>query len=263
MHSSSRSLALVSGIAGQEIPFLKQLTNPLHADAQSVVRLAVSTLIERGNADEIAAALDLLLAPSSDPEFAKAIIAGFESHTGGKDGERRRLKLPVEPTALEKYAGKGNAALAHKANDLLKLIDGPAAQAAGPQTIPLTTAEQALFEQGKTTYMLCAGCHQADGRGMNGLAPSLVGSPWAIGPAEIAAAIVLKGKEGEQLAMPPLGTLDDNAIAATLTYIRRSFGHTASAVTSEEVAAARKKYGDRSAAWNENDLKKLSQTLNP
>lgn len=255
--------AFVSGIAGLEITFLKQLTNPLHADAQSVVRLAVSTVIERGNADEIAAALDLLLAPSSDPTFAKSIIAGFESHTKGKDSERRRLKLPVEPTALEKYAGKGNVALARKANDLLKFIDGPAAQAAGPRTIPLTAAEQVRFDQGKTTYMLCAGCHQADGRGMNGLAPSLIGSPWAIGPAEIAAAIVLKGKEGEQLAMPPLGTLDDNSIAAALTYIRRSFGHTASAVTPEEVAAAREKYDYRSAAWNETDLKKLSKTLNP
>jgi mono/diheme cytochrome c family protein len=129
--------------------------------------------------------------------------------------------------------------------------------------IPLTAAEQARFEQGKISYLLCAGCHQADGRGMNGLAPSLVGSPWAIGPAEIAAAIVLKGKEGEQLAMPPLGTLDDDSIAAALTFIRRSFGHTASAVSPVEVAAARKKYDSRAAAWSEDDLKRISQTITP
>lgn len=255
--------ALVSGIAGHEIEFLKEITNPLHDDAQSVVRLAVETIVNRGDAAEVADALNMLLAPSSDPAFAQAIIAGFESHTKGKDDDRRRLKLPVEPTALKKYAGKGNAALARRANDLLQFIDGPAAQAAGPKVIPLTAAEQARFEQGKISYLLCAGCHQADGRGMNGLAPSLVGSPWAIGPAEIAAAIVLKGKEGEQLAMPALGTLDDDSIAAALTFIRRSFGHTASAVSPVEVAAARKKYDSRAAAWSEDDLKRISQTITP
>lgn len=260
-HAEAMDEALVSGVAGLEIEFLQTITNPLHDDARSVVQLAVETIVNRGDADEIGAALDLLLAPSSDPAFTQAIIAGFESHTRGKNDERRRLKLPVEPTALEKYAGKGNVALTRSANDLLKYIDGPAAQAAGPKVIPLTAAEQALFDQGKTAYLLCAGCHQADGRGMNGLAPSLVGSPWATGPAEIAAAIVLKGKEGEQLAMPPLGTLDDDSIAATLTYIRRSFGHTASAVTPAEVAAARQKHSARAAAWNEADLKKLSQSL--
>ena len=39
---------------------------------------------------------------------------------------------------------------------------------------PLNDEELRLFEAGRTTYALCAGCHQPDGRGLPGLAPSLV-----------------------------------------------------------------------------------------
>ncbi|GAB5562245.1 MAG: dehydrogenase [Synoicihabitans sp.] len=256
--------ALVSSVAGHEITFLRQLAKPLNPAAQSAVQLAVTTVINRGDTDEIADALGLLLRPTTEPIFASAVLDGFESLTRGKDSERRRLKLPVEPTALETFAARGNTAMAKKARALLGFIDGPESQKAAMAKVkPLTPAEQELFNAGQTAYLLCAGCHQANGRGMNGLAPSLVGSPWATGPAEIAAAIVIKGKEGAQLAMPPLGTLDDKSIASTLTYIRRSWGHTASAVTPEQVAAARQKYADRTAQWNEADLTKLSETLNP
>ena len=226
------------------------------------MQLAVVTIINRGDTAQITALLDLLIAPTTDPRFAINLLAGLEQPTRGAGDERRRLKLPVEPTALVKFAGKGNAALAQRASALLEFIDGPAAQAAQVQVVPLTEAEQLRFTQGETTFALCAGCHQTSGRGLPGLAPSLVGSPWAVGPAEIAAAIVLKGKEGEQLAMPPLETLDDASIAAALTFVRRSWGHGASAVTTDEVAAARQKYESRSSPWTESDLAELATTLN-
>ena len=51
-----------------------------------------------------------------------------------------------------------------------------------------------------------------------------------LGPAGIAARIVLGGKEGSTGLMPPLGAaLTDEQIAAALTYIRREWGHGASA----------------------------------
>lgn len=255
--------AIVSGLAGQEIAFLQGLPTPLHAAGLGIVSLAAATVIHRQDAGEVSALLDLLLAPSTDPAFAVALIDGIESQTQNRKGDRMRLSLPVEPTALVKFAGKGNAALAVRANTLLDYIDGPAAQAAMAKVEPLTESEEILFNQGKTVYALCAGCHQADGRGMNGLAPSLVGSKWAVGPAEVAAAIVLKGKEGAQLAMPPLESLDDTSIAAALTFIRRSWGHTESAVTPEIVASAREKHNSHGSAWTEESLAELAATLNP
>ena len=124
---------------------------------------------------------------------------------------------------------------------------------------PLTPAEQLQFDQGKVTFALCAGCHQPDGRGQEGLAPPLVGSRWANADPTLAAAIVLKGKERNGLVMPPLEALDDNSLANALTYVRRSWGNTASAVSPETIATARKAHAQRSAPWTDADLEALSQ----
>jgi mono/diheme cytochrome c family protein len=95
---------------------------------------------------------------------------------------------------------------------------------------------------------------------LEGLAPSLVGSTWANGDPEVAAAIVLKGKTDGILAMPPLAALDDTSIAAALTYVRRAWGNEASAVTPEQVASARQRHVDRNESWTEETLKEFTAT---
>ena len=71
----------------------------------------------------------------------------------------------------------------------------------------LTPEEQARFDAGRTVYQnLCQACHQPDGRGMEKLAPSLIGSEFALArPPTIPIRIVLNGKEGTVALMPPLG----------------------------------------------------------
>jgi hypothetical protein len=60
--------------------------------------------------------------------------------------------------------------------------------------------------------------------------------------------------------MPSLRTvLDDEAIASVLTYVRRSWGHTASAVSPATVANARAATASRTEPFHEADLVKLSQ----
>ena len=55
--------------------------------------------------------------------------------------------------------------------------------------------------------------------------------------------------------MPPLGAvLDDQSMAATLTYIRHEWGHTASAVSPAQAASIRASIGDRTAPWTEGEL---------
>ncbi len=92
------------------------------------------------------------------------------------------------------------------------------------------------------TRTLCQACHQADGRGAERLAPSLIGSEFALAPSvTIPIRIVLNGKEGTVALMLPLGaTLTDEQVAAALTYIRREWLHTASAVDPAAVAQTRK-----------------------
>ena len=125
--------------------------------------------------------------------------------------------------------------------------------------MPLTAEEQQRFEAGKEIYnRLCIACHQADGRGREGLAPALAGSPFVIGRAGIMARIVIHGKEGKAM-MPPLGTLSDAEIAGVLTFVRRSFGHTASPVDVALVREVRGSALGRDRPWTEPELRAISQ----
>ena len=71
--------------------------------------------------------------------------------------------------------------------------------------------------------------------------------------------ILLNGKEGPVGLMPPLGTvLSDDQIAAVLTYIRREWGHTASAVDPATIAEVRKATAGRAKPWTADELAKLA-----
>jgi mono/diheme cytochrome c family protein len=101
-------------------------------------------------------------------------------------------------------------------------------------------------------------CHQEDGQGREKMAPSLIGSQFAVGPPAVPIRVLLHGKEGSTGLMPPLGvTLTDEQIAAALTYIRRSWRHQASAVDPKEVADVRRATSERSRPWTETELETL------
>jgi mono/diheme cytochrome c family protein len=103
-------------------------------------------------------------------------------------------------------------------------------------------------DRGKAAYEAnCLACHQADGAGVRGFQPALVGSAWVQGDAQVLATFVLTGgfdSAGRKLSanenvMPPFMRLDDATLAAILTYVRANFGDRATAVSTEVVAAAR------------------------
>jgi mono/diheme cytochrome c family protein len=61
--------------------------------------------------------------------------------------------------------------------------------------------------------------------------------------------------EGPIGLMPPLGSaLDDDQIAAVLTYVRREWGHTASAVSPDEVKEIRGLTRARTRPWTAAEL---------
>lgn len=110
-----------------------------------------------------------------------------------------------------------------------------------------TTIDPAVMELGKTQYNLCIACHGPTGQGAANIGPPLAQSEWVTGPVENLIGIQLRGLQGAitvngteyQFPAPMvamgMGQPDEN-IAAVLTYIRNSFGNTASAVTPEMVA---------------------------
>jgi mono/diheme cytochrome c family protein len=100
----------------------------------------------------------------------------------------------------------------------------------------------------------CAGCHKADGKGTPGLFPALAKTPLVqqSDPASLLH-VVLRGTMGlatpqapTAAAMPAFAwVLNDDQVAAVLTYIRNSWGNTAPAVAAGDASKARSALAER------------------
>ena len=135
-------------------------------------------------------------------------------------------------------------------------MEWPGKPGAAAPIAPLTAEEQRRFNAGQEVYKnICQACHQPDGRGQERLAPSLVGSTLALGPAGIPARILLHGKEGGIGLMPPVGqAFTDDQIAAVLTYIRRDWGQAGAPVDAETVRQVRATTAGRAKPWTNDEL---------
>lgn len=93
----------------------------------------------------------------------------------------------------------------------------------------------------------CVSCHMADGKGVENVYPPLAGSDY-LTDRDRAIMQVIKGSSGEIVvngkkynnSMPPQA-LNDEEVAAVLTYVFTDMGNNGSAVTVEEVKKVREK----------------------
>jgi len=170
------------------------------------------------------------------------------------------LRLNREPAALTTLSAGGND-LSARAAAVLARIEWPGKPGVAAPVAPLTPEEQQRFDTGREVYRnICQACHQPDGRGQEKLAANLVGSPLALGPAEIPARILLNGKEGPIGLMPPVGQVfSDDQIAAVLTYIRREWGQSGTPVDAATVKAVRAATADRTRPWTNDELAALAK----
>ena len=114
--------------------------------------------------------------------------------------------------------------------------------------------ELELFNAGKVIYGkegYCTTCHQADGKGLTASGfPPLTANKWVLGSEDRLIKLALKGLLGPievsgkkypgQVPMTPFGgLLNDDEIAAVLTYVRNSFGNQGSAILPERVKKVR------------------------
>ena len=179
------------------------------------------------------------------------------ANAGGRGNDGPRLRLVAAPVIV----GMTSAVppdVATRLSAVLARIEWPGK--AGVQSVAaLTPAEQERFDAGKEVYEgLCQACHQPDGRGLDKVAPTLVGSAIVTGSAEPLARVLLQGKEGTVGLMPPLGaTLSDDQIAASLTYVRRAWGHTASPVDPATIKKIRDATASRTRPWTSEELATL------
>jgi mono/diheme cytochrome c family protein len=169
------------------------------------------------------------------------------------------LRLRQESAAFSALA-TGTDDLSTRAAAVLAKIEWPTKPGATTTVAPLTPAELTRFEAGRAVYQnACQSCHLPDGRGQDRIAASLVGSTYALASPEIPIRILIGGKEGDIGLMPPLGSmLNDDQIAAVLTYVRREWGQAGTAVDPATVAAVRKATAGRPRPWTNDELTKLA-----
>jgi mono/diheme cytochrome c family protein len=194
--------------------------------------------------------------PSRASGQAPTAAANGASGTAGRAGRGGvSLRLTREP-ALTAVASRGQDELSQRAANVLARVEWPGKQGAKPPVAPLTPAEQQRFEAGKEIYQnLCQACHQPDGRGMDKVAPSLIGSEFALAAPAVVVRIVLNGKEGTVGLMPPLGpALNDDQIAGALTYIRREWGQTGTPIDAATVKQIRALTAGRTRPWTPQEL---------
>lgn len=120
----------------------------------------------------------------------------------------------------------------------------------------------------KSYLMICVGCHQIHGKGLDTGAgqgfPPLVGSDVVNGPQNTLIRVVLGGLEGKNnlLGGPPNETMppwalamSDEQIAQLLTFIRQAWGHAQGAVSVDAVRRLRaESKGRNGKLWNPTDL---------
>jgi mono/diheme cytochrome c family protein len=167
----------------------------------------------------------------------------------------RPTRLSTEPVAFSALASS-TTELASRAAAVLARVEWPGKPGAAAPITPLTPDEQQRFNAGRDVYRnICQACHQPDGRGLEKVAPSLLGSQLALASPDIPARILMNGKEGSIGLMPPVGsTLSDEQIAGVLTYIRREWGQDGSPVDVETVKKVRAMTADRTRPWKHDEL---------
>lgn len=210
---------------------------------------------------------DLLLQAAADPSGRvrlEAVIAGswLDNEVG------KRVVAAVNSQPLDDW----NRAAAQVSRDRLA---GIADAEVDPHPAPPVPAH--LDEEGKKQFLAghriyfrdahCATCHQPDGKGLDPAFPPLASSPWVKGDADRLIKLTLHGLMGPleingkkyegQVPMTPFaGLLNDEEVAAVLTYVRNHFGNKAPPVSADRVREIREATREQKMFYRTEDLLK-------
>lgn len=135
---------------------------------------------------------------------------------------------------------------------------------AAPEPPQFTAEEDASFDRGARTFeQLCSTCHGPDAKGNpipddpdgRRMAPPLAGSKRITGRSEYPITALLYGvtgpvdEENFEGLMIPMESYGDAWIADVTSFVRNSFGNSASMITSNQVSRIRARIGERGEAF--------------
>jgi mono/diheme cytochrome c family protein/glucose/arabinose dehydrogenase len=255
-------------LADRELDFLEALMSSEHWDDEKPGRAALlertaKRIVLDGRVDRVQWLIDLTASQAEAARWRqRALLRGLAG--------ARPLQLPKRPASLLKMTGAEDAEVVRLAEAVRGNVRWPGddrPEAPATPATPLTPEERARFDRGRRQFAAsCAGCHRRSGLGEEGGPPPLVDSSFIQGPEAQLVRIVLHGLEGplradgkiyRNLNMPAILNLSSEEVSEVLTYVRREWGHRASAVGVETVRSIKKATEDREEPWTQVDLMKL------
>ncbi len=252
---------VVSALAGRELPFLERLMSPGTTDAAHaapVTRALTRAVVTSRDSTSVQRVLALAGQPHRARWQRIALLEGAARPSGQRGGFVVALSAP--PTGLIDALASRDSAVRGRAVKVAESLSWPGKRDTRPVVRPFTAVERARYATGQQQYLTtCSACHQVGGTGLAGVAKPLMGSQWVLGRPERLIRILLHGKEGTML-MPPIGAaLSNDQLAAVLTYVRRSWGNSASAVDAATVQEVRGATGGRTRPWTEEELQRVGR----
>ncbi|WP_354328923.1 PVC-type heme-binding CxxCH protein [Pedobacter sp. CG_S7] len=212
---------------------------------------------------QVADQTDLLLQAARDEHGRVRLEAIVAASWLEKDYGLRIVNEAGKKPLDEWMVHAHEAALAHLNGKSVK------AEKETPVKTDLKGIELELFVKGRAIYAkegFCNTCHQPDGKGLESSGfPPLKQSEWVLGNEERLIKLTLKGLQGPievlgkkysgQVPMTPFGgMLNDEELAAVLTYVRNAFGNKASAISPTKVRQVRATVKDKSGFYAPEEL---------
>ncbi len=268
---------LMTGLAGREASLIReqliQASDPDPIDAPSgLLRDLARSIVLRKSEADLVALLSTAVQHAPSEADATALLEGLNA--GRPLPDRSKFQMPWElsapPEPLEAWMKRASA----KEHELLTLLDRRLTWPGKPgyeqwAIPPLDARGQLLADKGQALFLTtCAGCHHPEALGIEGLGPPLFESPRIQGPSRALIGITLVGLRGKlqvkgrgyDSEMPSLRSLDDENLAAILTWLRRSHGNRAGPIFPEEVQALREELQNRSVPLDTSELESFGNS---
>ncbi|MEK9773991.1 MAG: c-type cytochrome, partial [Opitutae bacterium] len=123
----------------------------------------------------------------------------------------------------------------------------------------------ASYQKGRDLYATsCGACHQAHGKGLENMAPTLVKSDWVNGSLSRLIGVAVHGLSGPIKVngvpvknvppiMPPHSYMKDEQLADILTYVRNAWGNRGELVQSDQISNYKAAH-ERVLPWTEGEI---------
>ncbi len=242
--------AALSGLHGRELSFLQtalQEWDEAPAGGERLVSLFAEAVTNEGDEEKLMQLVSLI---DGEAWWGTAILAGMN--------EGQTENLTQSPDIMRYLRNLPDEGLRQQAAVLAGEVESKPGTAQSVDLTELEESVRALYEKGQTAYLTCAACHQTDGQGIQDVAPPLSGSRW-VARREALLRIALHGLNAndDYPVMSAMGGLDDEQLAAILTYVSLTWSEGGEAIYPEDVRNAREMTEHRHSPWTYEELEDL------